>query len=143
MDKFNFSSLQNMATDRGVSVGSVLKAVLLAYAITMIIFLVFAVIITYSNFPETAIPTVVVITTVLSIMLAGIKVARKAKSKGWLNGAIAGIAYMIILYFISALALTGFVFDRYVIYMLILGLLTGAFGGIVGINIGYKSKSRG
>ncbi|MCG8501632.1 MAG: hypothetical protein MJB12_14695 [Firmicutes bacterium] len=51
MEKFNISSLQNMAADRGVSVGTILKGVVLAYAIALIIFLIFAALITYSDFP--------------------------------------------------------------------------------------------
>ena len=142
MDKLNFSSLQNMASDRGISIGIVFKAIVLAYVITLITFFIFAVVITYSNFPERSIPTVVVVTTVLSIVFAGMKVASRAKTKGWLNGAIAGAVYMIVLYFISALALTGFVLDRYVIYMLFLGIISGAFGGIIGINFNYKSNKK-
>jgi putative membrane protein (TIGR04086 family) len=141
--KFNFSSFQTSTLENGIRIGTVLRGVILAYIVTLIIFLVFAVLITYTNFPESAIPTVVVVTTVLSIIIAGTRVARKARSKGWLNGAIAGLTYMIILYFISCLALTGFVFDKYVLYMLILGIFTGAFGGVIGINLkggSYKAK---
>lgn len=142
MDKLNFSSLQNMASDRGISIGIVFKSIVLAYVITLITFLVFAIVITYSNFPENSIPTVVVVTTVLSIVFAGMKVAARARTKGWLNGAIAGAIYMILLYFISALALTGFVLDRYVVYMLFLGMFSGAFGGIIGINFSYKRNMK-
>ncbi|MBZ4647579.1 MAG: hypothetical protein PWR27_2160 [Petroclostridium sp.] len=134
-------SFQNLTSENGVSISTILRGVILAYIITLLIFLIFAVFITYTNFPESAIPTVVVATTVVSLIIAGAGVAKRAKSKGWLNGAIAGITYMIILYFISCLALTGFVFDKYVIYMLILGLFTGAFGGIIGINL-KESSSR-
>ncbi|MGE4283977.1 MAG: TIGR04086 family membrane protein [Clostridia bacterium] len=139
MEKLKFSSLQNLTSENNVSVGTVLKGIILAYMITLVVFLIFAILITYSDFSENAIPTVVVVTTVLSIIFAGARVARKAKSKGWLNGAISGITYMVILYFISCLALTGFVFDKYVIYMLILGLFSGAFGGIIGINLKGRS----
>ncbi|MCG8501633.1 MAG: TIGR04086 family membrane protein [Firmicutes bacterium] len=79
-----------------------------------------------------------VVTTIFSIVVAGARVARRARNKGWLNGAISGLVYVVILYFISALAYPGFVFDRSVLYMLILGVLTGAFGGVIGINL--KSK---
>ncbi|WHH59030.1 TIGR04086 family membrane protein [Petroclostridium sp. X23] len=143
MAKIGLESLQNFTSENNVNIGTVLRGIILAYIITLIIFLIFAVLITYSNFPESAIPTVVVATTVLSIMIAGANVARKARNRGWFNGAISGATYMIVLYFISCLALTGFVFDKYVIYMLILGLFTGAFGGIIGINLkGGSSKNK-
>lgn len=142
MSKFNFSGIQNVTSENGVSIGSILKGVLLAYVVTLVIFLIFAVVITYTSFPEGSIPTVVVITTIVSIIYAGTRVAKNARSKGWLNGAIAGMAYMVILYVASCLALTGFVFDRYVIYMLFLGILAGAFGGIMGINLKGSHKNK-
>jgi putative membrane protein (TIGR04086 family) len=142
MVKNNLMPIQNITSERDISIVNTVKGVLIAYIITIIIFLIFAVIITYSDFPEGSIPTIVVTTTILSIMLAGGWVARRAKSKGWLNGAILGIAYMIILYIISAIALTGFVFDRYVMYMLSMGFFSGAFGGITGINIRRKSYKK-
>lgn len=138
MGRIDLSSLQNIASDNKISIGAIVKGVILAYFITLIVFLVFAILITYTNFPESAIPTVVIVTTILSIVIAGTSVAKKVKSKGWLNGAITGIAYMVILYIISSLALTGFVFDKYVVYMMFLGLCIGAFGGIIGINLKGK-----
>ncbi|NLY44307.1 MAG: TIGR04086 family membrane protein [Clostridiaceae bacterium] len=138
MGRIDLSSLQNIASDNKVSIGAIAKGVILAYFVTLIVFLVFAILITYTNFPESAIPTVVIVTTILSIIIGGIRVAKKVKSKGWLNGAITGFAYMLILYIISSLAITGFVFDKYVVYMMFLGLFTGAFGGIIGINLKGK-----
>lgn len=142
MAKVNYSSLQNTASEDRVSLGVIFKGVLLAYIITMVIFLVFAVVITYTDFPESAIPSIVTITTIVSIFIGGAGVAKKARNKGWLNGALVGIAYIVILYFISALSLVGFVFDKNVISMLIMGILSGALGGIVGINLKTKRYKR-
>ncbi len=142
MDKNNLSSIQNITSERRINIVNTIKGVFIAYIITMVIFLIFAVLITYTDFPENSIPTVVVATTILSIMAGGAWVARKASNKGWLNGSVLGLTYMIILYIISAIALTGFAFDRYVIYMLFMGFFTGAFGGITGINIKRKSYKK-
>ncbi len=140
MKKLDFSSFQNMANENGISMRTILKSVLMAYVMTLIIFLIFAMVITYTDFPESTIPTIVVVTTILSIMFGAIRASRKTKSKGWLNGSIVGVLYMLILYIISILAFTGFTFDRYVLYMLFLGLVTGAFGGIVGVNLKSNRK---
>lgn len=135
MGKIDLSSLQNITSENKLNFSAIIRGVIQAYFITLLIFLVFAILITYTNFPESAIPTVVILTTILSIVIAGAKVAKKAKSKGWLNGAVTGITYMIILYIISSLVFTGFVFDKYVLYMMFLGLFAGALGGIIGINL--------
>jgi len=142
MGRLNLSSLQEMTSENGIRFGAVFRGIFSAYIITMIIFIVFAFIITYTDFPESSIPTIVVGTTILSIIIAGSKVARRAKSKGWLNGAVTGILYMTVLYIVSSLIFNGFMFDRYVVYMFILGLFSGIFGGIIGVNLNGGSNRR-
>ena len=126
---------EKLVSDNAVSALSILKCVGLAYVITLLIFLVLAIFLTYTEFPETMIPAVTVVGTLISIMFAGSSVARRARTKGWLNGAIAGLTYMVILYLISSLTVAGFAIDQYVILMFIAGMVAGALGGIVGINI--------
>jgi|LSQX01.2.fsa_nt_gb putative membrane protein (TIGR04086 family) len=142
MAKANFSSMQSVSPEDRIRISTILKGVFLSYIITMVIFLIFATVITYTDFPESTIPAIVVVATIFSIVIGGAGVAKKAKSKGWLNGALTGATYIIILYFISALSLVGFVFDKNVIYMLILGIISGAFGGILGINLKKKFYKR-
>lgn len=125
---------EKLESYRTVSMLNILKCVGLAYVITLVIFLILAIILTYTQFPETMVPSAVIIGTVISILFAGSCVAGKAKTRGWLNGAIAGIVYMLILYIISSL-IVGFRVDNHVIFMLILGTIAGALGGIVGINL--------
>ncbi len=140
MKKFDFSSFQNMVNDNGISMGTIMKSVLMAYVMTLIIFLIFSIVLTYTDFPESTIPTIVVVATIISIIFGAMRVSRRTKCKGWLNGSIVGVLYMIILYIISILAFKGFTIDRYVLYMLFLGLVTGAFGGIVGVNLKSNRK---
>jgi len=126
---------EKLVSENAVSALSILKCVGMAYVITLLIFLILAIFLTYTEFPETMIPAVTVVGTLISIMFAGSSVARRARTKGWLNGAIAGLTYMVILYLISSLTAAGFAIDQYVILMFIAGMVAGALGGIVGINI--------
>lgn len=126
---------EKSVAESAVNVLGVLKSVGIAYAITLGIFLVLAVALTYTEFPETMVPSVVIVGTLISIMFAGSSVARKARTRGWLNGSIAGLTYMIILYLLSSLTLTGFKLDQYILVMVMLGMVSGAVGGIMGINL--------
>lgn len=119
---------------------SVLKGILIAYIITVPTFMLFALLLTNIDFPEKLITPVVVITTVISVLFAGSSATRGLKSKGWLNGGIVGFVYMLVLYFISSLIFNNFVIDKYVITMAVIGILTGAIGGITGINMKKSSK---
>ncbi len=126
---------ENLDSPNMVNMTGILKSVGLAYIITILLFLVLAVVLTYTEFPERLMPSVIVTATMVSIMFAGTSVARKARTKGWLNGAAAGLVYMLILYVVSSLAVDDFSIDGYVIFMAVSGMAAGAIGGIVGINL--------
>jgi putative membrane protein (TIGR04086 family) len=125
-------------SEGGINTWNILKSVAMAYLITLLIFLVLAIILTYTEFPETMLPSAVVITTLISIMLAGTSAARRARTRGWINGGLAGFIYMLILYLISSFTVVDFRIDQYVWAMLISGILAGALGGVVGINLKHR-----
>ena len=130
--------------DEKLNIMSVLKGILVSYLITVPTFMLFTLLLTSVDFPEKLITPVVVITTVISVLFAGSTSTRGVRSKGWLNGGLVGLIYMFLLYVISSLIFNNFVIDRYVITMSIIGILTGAIGGIVGINLkkGPKYKHK-
>jgi len=131
MKKFN----DKISNEGAVSVMTFFKCVGLSYLMTLSIFLVVALFLCFTEFPESMIGSAVVVTTIISIMFGGTCIARKARTRGWLNGAIAGLIYMIVLYLLSSLMGKGFGISQYVITMMLVGAAAGAVGGIVGINL--------
>lgn len=125
-----------------LNLAAIFKGILVSYMITFPIFAVFAYALTYTSFPEKFVSPLVVFGTILSIMTAGAVATRKMKSKGWLNGGVVGLIYMLILYLFSSIVFKNFSIDRYVAVLMIIGLLTGCIGGIIGINFKTKSRSR-
>lgn len=127
-----------------VSLGMIAKGILVSYIITIPIFIVFAIVLTYTNFPEKLISPAVIITTVISITVAGSTATRRLKNKGWLNGCIVGLIYMLVLYILSSLVFGTFSIDSRIITLVIIAVIAGATGGIIGINvkrnIHYKNR---
>ena len=113
----------------------ILKGIGIAYLVTIPLFLIFALILCSTSFPEKFITPAVVITTIISLLVAGSVATRNLKSRGWLNGAIVGFLYMFILYIIGSIVCKNFSLTGYVWTMLLIGVLTGAIGGILGINL--------
>ena len=131
MKKFN----DKINSESGSTVLSLFKCVGLSYLMTLVIFLIMALILCFTEFPEAMIGSAVIVTTIISIMFGGTCIAKNARTRGWLNGAIAGLTYMLILYALSTLTGKGFGINQYVITMMIVGIVAGAVGGIVGINL--------
>ena len=125
-----------------VKIMTFIKGVLVSYIITIPTFVVFAFILSNTSFPEKYISPVVIITTVVSVMFAGLSVTKSIRSKGWLNGAIVGLAYIFILYMVSSLVFNDFSINKNVVTIAFLGVLAGITGGIIGVNLKKNLKSK-
>lgn len=136
------SNNANTAINESLSPKSVLKGILAAYIITIPAFMLFALILSNTDFPQKLVSPAVIITTIISVLTAGSVSTKGVRNKGWLNGGIVGFIYMLVLYMISSLVFKDFAINKYVITMSLIGILTGAIGGIVGINIKGGNKYR-
>jgi putative membrane protein (TIGR04086 family) len=128
------------AEKESLKIGQLLKGLLASLIITLLAFMLLSLILANTDFPQRLISPSVVVTTIISIMTAGSVSTKGIRNKGWLNGSIVGLVYMIIMYLISSLIYNNFAIDRYVITMTVIGVLAGAVGGIVGINTGNSAK---
>lgn len=116
------------------------KAVLISVSFTVLVFAVFSLLLTTTELSERMIPAVVLVTMIISVIIAGFLMTRNTGSKGMLKGAGCGLCYVVILYFIAALASQDFAVNTYVLIMLGVGVIAGAFGGILGVNSGGKRR---
>ena len=124
------------------NVVSMVKGIGIAYFITIPLFMVFAFFLTYMDFPEKFLSSAVIITTLVSLIVAGWSSTCKVRSRGWLNGGIIGLTYMVILFVASSLAFRDCTINSHVIIMLIIGVITGSIGGILGINLRKEQRIR-
>ena len=116
------------------------SGVMIAYAITCIVFIGYAMLLTYTSITEKDIGLVVTITTIVSALVAGFDAAKGAKEKGWFWGIVAGLLYAVILLAIGTWVSKGFLFDARSLSLLILSLAGGGLGGVLGINLKSKKK---
>ena len=117
------------------SVKHLIIGVLMGYAITAIVFLGYAMLITFTEMSERSLHTVVAVTTLLSVLVAGFDAARGATYKGWLWGMGAGFLYIAVLAIIMMILLPHFGVDGRTLLILALAIVGGGLGGILGINL--------
>lgn len=117
------------------SIVAVVKNVAVTYLLMIVCLFVFAIVVTYTDFPDALVPSVVLVMTIVSVMLAGVLTARKNRSKGWLCGAVSGALYMLTLYILSCFAFRSADVGPDTLAMLAIGVFSGTFGGILGINM--------
>ncbi|WDV47540.1 TIGR04086 family membrane protein [Clostridiaceae bacterium M8S5] len=111
------------------------KSLVLSFLITLVFFVIYALILTYSSLSESTIPAVNTAIMITSVSAGSISMTKKVHNRGWLNGGLVGILYMIVIVIFSSLYNRTFCMDSYVFIKSLIGLFSGVISGIIGINL--------
>ncbi len=113
----------------------IIKSSIIAVIMTLLFFIIFAIVMKIGNLDETIIPPINQAIRIISIALGGAFAARASNVNGWLMGALTGIMYMLWAFLISALFGHRMTLDRIVVSDIVMSFIVGAIGGIIGINL--------
>ncbi|HOV26781.1 MAG TPA: TIGR04086 family membrane protein [Pseudobacteroides sp.] len=138
MSRISRQNIREVINDH-MTLASIIKGIVISFLITIPFFAAFALALTYTDFPEKYISSSVIITTIVSIIVAGSTATSRINRKGWINGAAVGAVYMLVLYIASSISFKDFTVTRYCVTMLIIGIVSGSIGGIIGVNIKHSS----
>ena len=112
----------------------ILKGSLISIIATIVLLMIFATVLTYSNIIENSMPTVIIVVTALCILVGSQITTSKIKRNGIVNGALVGAIYILALYLISSIISKDFSLNIYSIIMMATSILIGGIGGIIGVN---------
>ena len=126
--------MQAYKMEENKTVIQILKGIGISLVTTLILLVIFALILTYTQVEEKTINPVIIIITALSILIGSSIVNIKIKKNGLINGAIIGGAYMLIIYLISSILNWKFGLTAQSIIMITVGMFFGILGGILGVN---------
>lgn len=118
---------------------AVIKGSLWAVSISLIAILLFAILIRFTNIPDSFIKPINQVIKVFSILIGVILGARINPSKGLKMGFFTGVLYSILAYLIFSLLSMSFSFDMTNIIDLIFAGLIGAISGVFAVNITNKN----
>ena len=110
---------------------ALIKGILVSYILTLIVFFVFALLITYTEVSEKHLYTVIRVTTAVVCILCGLITAGSAKKGGLLWGIFAGIIYVVI----GFVLIPQYSITSKLIVSLMLAVAGGGLGGVIGINL--------
>lgn len=109
--------------------------IVISIVLTLVLLFVFSIILAYTNTSEATIVPVIIGITGISILSGSSIATSKIKKKGIVNGMIIGGVYIFILYLISSILSAQFSLNMYSLTMMVIGIVSGAIGGIVGVNL--------
>lgn len=105
-----------------------------SYIITAVVFIVYGLLLTYTDMTEKNIQITVMVTTVVSVLVGGIIASRGAKKNGLLYGMLCGGIYALVMIMLSFCILPDIKITSKMIMILVLSISAGGVGGIIGIN---------
>ena len=121
-------------SENGNNIKKVIKGSAFSIIITLIGLLIYSIILSYTSVSESTIPTIVIIITEISILIGSTISTSNIKKNGIINGMFVGLIYIAIIYLLSSIVTGNFLLNITSIIMIITSVLTGALGGIIGVN---------
>lgn len=112
----------------------VIKGVVISYIFTIVMCLIYAIVLTYTNVQENTIPPVIIVITAISIFIGSTIGNYKIQKNGLLNGALVGLIYILTIYLISSILNGYFTLNIASVIMIVLSILFGILGGIIAVN---------
>lgn len=112
----------------------ILKGTIMSLLITFLLLIIFSIVLTYTQIPESAINPVIMVITAISILIGSSIENNKIKKNGLINGGIIGALYILIIYIISSILNWKFSLNVQSIIMIAIGIVFGILGGIIGVN---------
>lgn len=116
------------------SIVRILKGSAISILASLVLLIIFAAVLTYTNINENTMPTVIIIVTAFSILIGSQLTTSKIKKNGIINGALVGFIYILFLYLISSIITKNFSLNNYSIIMMTTSVVIGGIGGIIGVN---------
>lgn len=120
--------------ENGNNVKRVIKGSAFSIIITLIGLLIYSLLLSYTSVQENTMPTIIIIITAISILIGSTISTSNIKKNGIVNGMLVGIIYIATIYLISSIITGNFLLSSNSIIMIIASILTGALGGIIGVN---------
>ena len=111
------------------------KASGMSLGITLIFMVIQTLMMMYTNISEGILPITNSIIMILSVAVGSVYISLKVKQKGWINGALIGTIYMLLMILLNVGLIDEFIFNSYVLIKGVIVLVTGVIGGMIGVNL--------
>ena len=123
------------SNENGNNIKRVLKGSAFSIVITLVGLLIYSIILSYTSVAESTMPTIIIIITGISILIGSTISTSNIKKNGIVNGMLVGLIYITLIYLLSSIITGNFLLNINSIIMIIVSVLTGAVGGIIGVNM--------
>ena len=114
------------------------KTLFISICMGLVLVCLSACIMTYTNINDTMMPILVYTSVGVGVFAGSAMLGRKVKEKGYLYGALFGCIFFSIIYIFTVVSFKGFFANATAGIYLLTSLVSGAIGGILGVNMSSK-----
>lgn len=133
-NKNNSKMTKSNGQNQNNTVVALTKGSILAYLITAIVFIIYGILLTYTDVTEKNTQIIVMITTAVSVLIGGFVASKGVQNKGLFYGMLVGVVYAIIMIMIGFCFMPNIKITSKMVTLFILSICGGGIGGIIGIN---------
>ena len=112
----------------------IIKGAIISIILTLILLTIYAALLSFTSISEGTMVPVVLIVSAVSILIGSSMSSINIEKQGMLNGGLVGLIYVLFIYILSSIFLTGFRLDLNSIIMIVISIVTG----MIGRNNRYK-----
>ena len=119
-----------------------LKGAAIAAVFTLLVFLISALLLSYTPLAEETIPYIAFITEGIGAAISGFVPAKKSGKNGVVTGVLCALLYILIIWICASVTSDGVFLDPHIFIMAGISVLMGAIGGILGVNLKTNNKKK-
>ncbi|MFY9214938.1 MAG: TIGR04086 family membrane protein, partial [Tissierellaceae bacterium] len=112
-----------------------IRGLILAFIITFTLLLILALVLRFTQVRESSIPFLNNLVFIISIVLTSALLGRMAKESGWLNGALLGFIYYLVILILNLIIHRSLDLGMLIVFRLLMATILGALGGMIGVNL--------
>lgn len=131
---------RNSTNEKNSKIYNIFRGSLVAILITIISLLIFSILLTHTNISEKSIVPVITIITAVSILTGSILSVSKIENRGFFNGALVGLIYILAIYILSSIINKNFAINLNSLILISSAVISGMMGGIIGVNMNNKKR---
>lgn len=120
--------------------GCILKGTLISLCVSLVLVLVFAFLLKFTNIPDSAIKPINQVIKGVSVFVGVFMGMKKIKELGLVSGLLIGIFYTILAFLVFSILGGYFIFDLTLLTDIVFGAIIGAICGIICVNLKKSSN---
>lgn len=119
----------------GLDLGAVVAGVIAMFALTLLLSAALAAAIYFTDVTEGDLAGVLYYAGLVTVVAGGAVAGRRAETRGWLHGGLAGLGYVIVSLAVGSILFPGTALWAGLAGKLATAFAAGALGGVLGVNL--------